>query len=36
MIAKSQIINFDRITPCGECCDGCKKKDEAYAKAALE
>jgi hypothetical protein len=29
-------MNLERITPCGECCDGCKKKDEGLCEGCIE
>lgn len=30
------MIDFTRITPCGECCDGCKKRLEGQCSGCLE
>ena len=32
----SDIINFPRITACGECYDGCKKKKEGFCQGCIE
>ena len=28
--------NFDFVTPCGECCTGCKKKDSEWCQGCIE
>ena len=30
------MIDFRRITPCGECCEGCKKKADGLCHGCLE
>ncbi|MBO5228557.1 MAG: DUF3795 domain-containing protein [Lachnospiraceae bacterium] len=30
------MIDFDKITACGECCVGCKKKEEGICKGCIE
>jgi len=29
-------IDFNAITPCGECCAGCKKKDSGFCEGCIE
>lgn len=29
-------MNFDRVTPCGECCDGCPKRARGACSGCLE
>lgn len=28
--------DFSRLTPCGECCDGCQKKETGHCSGCLE
>ena len=32
----NQQIDFSHITPCGECCDGCRKRAEGLCRGCLE
>ena len=32
----AQTINFSLITACGECCEGCKKKQNGLCKGCIE
>lgn len=30
------MIDFTRVTPCGECCDGCRKRQDGLCKGCLD